>query len=79
MDACNDDIVKNIDFNGNICCELFGVDMFVDKNLNTKVLEINIGPGMISHNSDDENIRNNLFNNILALLDNKKNNFIKIS
>lgn len=56
----------------NINFQLFGMDFFIDKNYNVKLIEINIGPGMNPYNEIDKQMRINLYKNILDILTNKK-------
>ena len=66
--AINKSIFNGINYNGNRCCEVFGVDFFSSETYNCHILECNIGPGMDPHNEEDNKIRNYLFKNIIMLL-----------
>lgn len=65
VNAIKKPIHKNTNFKNNICAEIFGVDFFVDNQLNTHILECNIGPGMKSYSQNDDVMRNNLFKFII--------------
>ncbi len=71
-------MINNVNFNGNVCCDVYGVDIFVDTNMNCSVIEINIGPGMEPYGKKDKNMRDNLYKNILMVLKGNKSNFVKI-
>lgn len=75
--ATYEEIIKKVNLNDNRCVEVFGVDFFIDHNLNCKILEINTGPGMKPHNIYDKRMREGLMNNIILLLENKKHNLNK--
>jgi hypothetical protein len=61
----------------NTTCEIFGVDFFVDTNLDVFIMEVNKGPGMIPHNKVDKKLRTELYTNITDLaINNKVGNFI---
>jgi hypothetical protein len=48
--------------------ELFGADFFVDKDLKTKLIEINITPGMFIIDKNDRKLRYNLYKDILKIV-----------
>jgi hypothetical protein len=77
--GCKSELIKNIKFNNNKCCELFGIDVFIDKELNCSILEINIGPQLNHHNNIDKRIREHLlFDMANLVIHNKNNNFYQL-
>jgi hypothetical protein len=72
--------------NNNRTFQLFGIDFLVytddNKQTDTRILEVNIGPGMDSYCSRDNVMRTKLFNDVLQIVginkNNEKNNFTKI-
>lgn len=54
--------------------ELYGIDFNVLHNFDTKIIEINAGPGMEHHNYTDFKLRNKLLNNYINLIFNIQKN-----
>lgn len=71
-------IFQNVNYKENRCCELFGIDFFVNETYDCRILECNIGPGMKSFNKEDEKLRNDLFKNIINLLEYGNSNKLNI-
>jgi len=46
---------------GNQSFELFGMDFLIDQNFNTRLIEINVGPGMIPFGQIDKDIRKKVY------------------
>ena len=60
--------------------QLFGVDVLIDTQLEPWIIEINVGPGMESHNSIDKQMRLDLHSDMLKLIESgTNNNFMKIT
>lgn len=79
LQASYESILSNIDLNDNMSIEIFGVDFFLDKNLDSKILEINTGPGCDYYNDNDKKMREKLMNSVLKLIINGEcHNFMKI-
>lgn len=70
-------IFDKIHYNGNRCCEVFGVDFFTSETYNCYILECNIGPGMEPFNNKDGNMRNNLFKSMIELLEKGQSNKLR--
>lgn len=58
---------ENINDNA-IYCDLFGVDFHITPQLESYVLEINMGPGMKEHNKRDDKIRNEMSKSFLKFV-----------
>jgi len=62
--------------------QLFGVDFIVTKNNESRILEVNIGPGMEPYSKRDELIRKKLHTDMLSVIGvnqkNKNNGFISL-
>ena len=58
--------------------EIFGIDYFIDDKLDVYIIEVNIGPGMTAHSTDDFEMRNKVMNNFIDLMLLNKNNFISL-
>jgi len=62
-------IFDKVYYNGNRCCEVFGVDFFPSETYNCHILECNIGPGMEPFNKEDGEMRDDLFKNMIQMLE----------
>ncbi|ARF09761.1 tubulin-tyrosine ligase family protein [Indivirus ILV1] len=74
---CKGNILKN-----NLTFQLFGVDIAVDDKLNPKVMEVNIGPNLNTHDGRDSEIKHKVVRDIFRILkiipDDKSNGFIHL-
>lgn len=64
-----------------ITFQLFGVDIAVDDKLEPKVMEVNIGPNLATHDGRDSDIKHMVVRDILKVLKvipDNDNNFIKL-
>eukprot|EP00817_Percolomonadidae_sp_ATCC50343_P002485 CAMPEP_0117425744 /NCGR_PEP_ID=MMETSP0758-20121206/5988_1 /TAXON_ID=63605 /ORGANISM="Percolomonas cosmopolitus, Strain AE-1 (ATCC 50343)" /LENGTH=785 /DNA_ID=CAMNT_0005210479 /DNA_START=303 /DNA_END=2657 /DNA_ORIENTATION=- len=52
----------------NVCFELFGFDVFIDKNLKPWIIEVNVGPSLALSSPLDTAIKTQLLNNVLNLV-----------
>ncbi|QKF93836.1 tubulin-tyrosine ligase/tubulin polyglutamylase [Fadolivirus algeromassiliense] len=74
--VCQDSHIKNY-----ITFQLFGVDIAVDNRLEPKVMEVNIGPNLATHDKRDSDVKHMVVRDIfktLKIVPDIDNNFIKI-
>jgi hypothetical protein len=77
INAAKNTLTKNINFKNNRCCEIFGLDFFIDNNCEAWLLECNVAPGMKSHNSIDLDMRTKTLTGLLKIaLTNNENKTI---
>ena len=78
--AC-DKLCKDGPLKDNITFQLFGVDIALDDKLYPKIMEVNVGPNLATHDKKDSIVKHKVVRDIfkvLQIVPNKDNDFDKI-
>ena len=77
MDAIHHKLIKRD--KGVVTFQLFGVDVISDVNMDPKILEINISPGMKPYDEHDRKMRSTLQDDVINIVNEDQiTNFIDI-
>lgn len=81
INAISFSVCKGTHIQDYISFQLFGVDIAVDDKLNSKIIEVNIGPNLATHDGRDSEVKHTVVRDILKVLKivpDVNNGFIKI-